>query len=140
MAAPGTDTKNDNGTVKFTTLQGCMGCGNRVSVDQLDPGALEAWRAGMGNVQDLFPRLSASEREALMTGTHAECWDAVAGYADEPEAEEDDMPPCAVCGESAERECAACDNPLCDEHARTTSVPGDTFCQTGVGCQTSYGA
>jgi hypothetical protein len=47
---------------------------------------------------------------------------------------------CKVCGDEAEFECAACDRPLCGEHARTTSVPGDTFCRAGVGCLENYGA
>lgn len=47
---------------------------------------------------------------------------------------------CAVCGGEAERECAACGRPLCDEDARTTSVPGDTFCRAGVGCLENFGA
>jgi hypothetical protein len=42
---------------------------------------------------------------------------------------------CAVCGDEAEYECAICDRLLCEDHARTTSVPGDTFCQPFAGCQ-----
>jgi hypothetical protein len=41
---------------------------------------------------------------------------------------------CAACGEEAAGECVQCDRPLCDEHRRTTSVPGDSFCRIGEGC------
>jgi hypothetical protein len=41
---------------------------------------------------------------------------------------------CSECGEEAVGECIVCDRPLCDEHRRTTSVPGDSFCRTGEGC------
>lgn len=50
---------------------------------------------------------------------------------DEHEAPDD---PCAVCGDEAEADCAICERPLCLEHARTTSVPGESFCETGAGC------
>jgi hypothetical protein len=126
-------TGNPDGSVKFTATMPCMACGNTVAVDRLDPDAVLSWQAG-ALVQDVFPHLSASEREALMTGTHAECW----GEMLPPEAEEVGEPPCAECGEPSEVECAACDRPLCAEHRRTTSVPGDSFCQTGQGCAQPY--
>jgi hypothetical protein len=135
MTARGTITPSIKGTVKFTTS--CPWCHQPVAVDMLDPEALAAYQAGAGAVHDLFPLLSGSEREALMTGTHAKCWEEMW-----PE-EDDDAPagaPCAECGEPSEHECAACDRPLCEEDARTTAVPGDTFCRAGVGCQASYGA
>jgi hypothetical protein len=81
-------TGNPDGSVKFTATMPCMACGNTVAVDRLDPDAVLSWQAG-ALVQDVFPHLSASEREALMTGTHAECWDAVAGG---PEDEAADWP------------------------------------------------
>ena len=44
--------------------------------DAADEGlaGLEAWESGV-LIQDALPELSASEREQLMTGIHAECWD-----------------------------------------------------------------
>jgi hypothetical protein len=123
MAAPGTITANANGTVKFTTIRGCMGCGNSVAVDQLDPAALTAYQAGRGAVQDLFPQLSASEREALMTGTHAECWDTVAGVPDE----EGDDDACAYCEDEAEGQCGNCGQLLCRDHG--TAGDGGWYCR-----------
>lgn len=51
----------------------CMLCGEsgRIVVDEA---GLEAWESGV-LIQDALPELSASEREQLMTGIHAECWD-----------------------------------------------------------------
>jgi hypothetical protein len=43
---------------------------------------------------------------------------------------------CSECGEEAVGECVQCDRPLCDEHRRTTSTPGDSFCRIGEGCAT----
>jgi hypothetical protein len=74
MAVAGTVTKNENGTVRFTTTDPCMGCGVQVAVDQLDPAKVARWRAGEF-VQDVFPDMSAAEREALVSGTHANCFE-----------------------------------------------------------------
>jgi hypothetical protein len=128
MVARGISSMNDNGTARFTTT--CPWCLQPVAVDQLSIEALDAYLAGRLSAATLFPDLSASEREVLVSGTHAKCWE-------EMWPQDDDAPagaPCGVCGEPSRAECAACDIPLCEEHARTTSVPGDTFCQTGVGC------
>lgn len=38
--------------------------------------ALDAYRAG-ALAQQAFPMLSADEREQLISGTHAACWDAL---------------------------------------------------------------
>ena len=77
MAASGTVTKNDNGTVKFITH--CTWCDKPSALDQLDPEALRAYLAREAAVQELFPQMSASEREVLISGTHGECWEAMFG-------------------------------------------------------------
>jgi hypothetical protein len=74
MAARGIVTKNENGTVRFTTTDPCTGCGLQVAVDQLDADKVARWQAGEF-VQDVFPDMSAGEREALVSGTHAKCFD-----------------------------------------------------------------
>jgi hypothetical protein len=86
MAANGTITVNDNGTVRFTSV--CMLCRQPVALDQLDPERVARWQAGEF-VQDVFPDLSAPEREVLVSGSHAECFEKV--FADD-EAGEDDEP------------------------------------------------
>jgi len=35
------------------------------------------------NVQDAFPDLDADQRELLLTGTHAHCWEQIFGSEDE---------------------------------------------------------
>lgn len=82
----GNITENPDGTVRFTTH--CMLCTGPVAVDHLDPGKVACWQAG-ARVQDVFPEMSASEREALVSGSHAECFgNAFADGEDDP----DDFP------------------------------------------------
>lgn len=84
----GTVTPNANGTVRWTAQAGCMGCGIPVAVDQLDAAAVAAWQAG--ELADrAFPNMSAGEREALVSGTHAKCFDEM---FPEEEDDEDDFP------------------------------------------------
>jgi hypothetical protein len=40
----------------------------------LDAEKVEQWRAG-GFIQDLFPELTANQREQIISGTHPKCWD-----------------------------------------------------------------
>jgi hypothetical protein len=82
MAAKGTVTTNENGTARFTAT--CMLCGRPAAVDQLDPARLARWQDGEF-VQDVFPDLSASEREVLVSGSHAECFEAAFPEDDEDE-------------------------------------------------------
>lgn len=75
MTARGTISRNGNGTVRFATQ--CTWCSKPSALDQLDPSALDAYLEGRLSAETLFPGLSASEREVLISGTHAECWDAM---------------------------------------------------------------
>ena len=63
-------------TVKFTTKR-CFVCKKTTTLN-LDKARYDKWKAG-SYVQDAFPRLSASDRELLITGTHSECWEAKFG-------------------------------------------------------------
>jgi hypothetical protein len=72
MAVAGTVTANENGTVRFTTV--CMLCGQPSALDQLDPERVARWQAG-AYARDAFPAMSASEREVLVSGSHAECFE-----------------------------------------------------------------
>jgi hypothetical protein len=80
MAAKGTVTENPDGTVRFTTT--CMLCDQPVAVDRLDPEKVARWQAGEF-VQDVFPDMSASERETLISGSHAKCFDEAFGGDEE---------------------------------------------------------
>jgi hypothetical protein len=86
VAVKGTITQNADGTVRFTAV--CMLCEQPCAVDRLDPEKLAAWQAG-GYVQDLFPERSAAEREALVSGSHAECFGQA--FADDDEDPDDDF-------------------------------------------------
>lgn len=60
----------------------------------ITPEAYEAWLSGEHMVQDLFPYLSADDREFLMTGVTPEEWNAVFGDPDEDDyGEEEDNSP-----------------------------------------------
>lgn len=83
----GTITENPDGTVRFTTH--CMLCTHPVAVDRLDPEKVARWQAGEF-VQDVFPDMSASEREALVSGSHAECF--AGAFAGGEEDDPDDFP------------------------------------------------
>lgn len=59
-------------TVLYSTPE-CMVCG-KGSAMTLDAKAFDAWRAGT-LVQVAFPRLTADERELMISGTHGPCWE-----------------------------------------------------------------
>jgi hypothetical protein len=50
----------------------CIYCGEK-GLLRVSPVALRKYQQG-ALVQDAFPDFSSDEREQLMTGTHAECW------------------------------------------------------------------
>jgi hypothetical protein len=53
----------------------CPLCSNTATVEvRLDE--FEAYQRG-ALVQDAFPTLTASEREVVKTGIHADCWDSL---------------------------------------------------------------
>ena len=51
----------------------CCVCGN-YEVWSMDRELVDRWRGGE-NIQEVFPNMSAGEREVLITGTHPACWD-----------------------------------------------------------------
>jgi len=53
----------------------CLMCGNRGMVWIDDEAGYERWKSRTVDIQDALPSLSADERELLMTGTHAHCWE-----------------------------------------------------------------
>lgn len=50
----------------------CPVCGN-YELWSLDRKAVERWQAGE-NIQNVFPDMSPSDREVMISGTHPECW------------------------------------------------------------------
>lgn len=54
----------------------CFHCGE-TNIITLDFMSYMRWYNGDGLIQDIFPNLSADERELIMTGTHPDCWKAI---------------------------------------------------------------
>ena len=72
-----------NGGIEVTCKE-CPVCGGQMIglfKDVLVP-RFNAWQNGEGDLQDLLPELNENDREALISGTCPECWDAIFG---EPE-------------------------------------------------------
>lgn len=67
-------------TTKFTTKP-CQVC-SETSEFELDTEKLRQWEGG-AFAQDVFPEMSAAEREQLISGTHPACWDELFGEEDE---------------------------------------------------------
>jgi len=51
----------------------CIFCGKPGDEVEVPIDGYMKWIGG-AMVQDAFPNLTADEREALLTGTHAKCW------------------------------------------------------------------
>ena len=62
---------------KIISYKVCPNCnqGNSIEVDLKK---YQQWKSGM-LIQQVFPELSLDEREALQSGYHPECWEAVFG-------------------------------------------------------------
>jgi hypothetical protein len=58
--------------IKITTV--CQGCGSTEEIP-VDEAKYEMWKRRQINIQDAFPRLTASQRERLQTGYCDPCWD-----------------------------------------------------------------
>lgn len=67
----------------------CAFCGKTATLD-LDADKLKKFRAGV-MVQQVFPELSAGDRELLISGTHDECWEKHMKTSDSPDWPEDDF-------------------------------------------------
>lgn len=59
----------------------CIVC-EQTGVVEVDFDGFAAWRAG-AYIQEALPQLDADQRELLMTGTHAHCWDRLFGRDDD---------------------------------------------------------
>ena len=55
------------------TTPSCCVCGKTTSVD-VDRDRYMQWRFGM-LIQSAFPQMSDDDRELLISGTHAKCWE-----------------------------------------------------------------
>ena len=75
MPAVARTEDQDNGLVTVIT-HNCPGCQHPGRVTDVKPAALQAWLDG-AHIQDVMPELSADTRELLISGMHADCWDAL---------------------------------------------------------------
>jgi hypothetical protein len=62
--------------MQLTRKDPLTGISNTLELDITDL-QLTQWQQGLGKIQDIFPNLSADEREFIMTGLTAESWDAL---------------------------------------------------------------
>ena len=69
------------GTVTWVQTKRCIVCGQR-SLIEVDAEGLQRF-CEFATVQDAFPTFDADQRELLITGTHAHCFEAIAGGDDE---------------------------------------------------------
>jgi hypothetical protein len=53
----------------------CRVCGNRGVLEDVAALGFIRWSELGENIQDALPELDADQRELLMTGTHAHCWE-----------------------------------------------------------------
>ena len=60
----------------------CVVCGNRSKLHDVDALGYIRWSELGENIQDALPELDADQRELLMTGTHAHCWEKMWGPDD----------------------------------------------------------
>ena len=60
----------------------CRMCGNNGWVFGVDSRGYMRWNDGEADIQDALPGLDADQRELLMSGTHAHCWEQMWGKED----------------------------------------------------------
>jgi len=59
----------------IVTTRKCQMCGNQSVLHDVDALGFIRWSELGENIQDALPDLDADQRELLMTGTHAHCWE-----------------------------------------------------------------
>jgi hypothetical protein len=59
----------------------CPVCGERSALTGVDALGYLQWDTFGANVQDALPGLDPDQRELLVSGTHAHCWDRLHGGA-----------------------------------------------------------
>ena len=74
------------------TLQfSCPFCRQPSEVSGIDRPTWEAWRRGLtAGIAEVFPALTAGEREILKTGIHPACWDLAFSEEGLEELQDDD--------------------------------------------------
>jgi hypothetical protein len=65
----------------IVTTRKCVMCGNR-SVLEVDDIGFIRWKQRGENILQALPGLDADQRELLISGTHAHCWERMWGPDD----------------------------------------------------------
>ena len=61
----------------------CVVCKERAVVEGVDALGYVRWRELGENILDALPQLDADQRELLISGTHAHCWERMwKGFSD----------------------------------------------------------
>jgi tRNA(Arg) A34 adenosine deaminase TadA len=61
----------------IVTCRPCVVCSNSAILHDVDALGYIRWTELGENIQDALPELDADQRELLMTGTHAHCWETM---------------------------------------------------------------
>lgn len=73
----------------FSVTKQCSWCGDFIVIE-MTYRQHEAYVQRTAYVQDIFPHVSKEDREMLISGTHAHCWNEMFVEIDEDEEEEID--------------------------------------------------
>lgn len=60
----------------------CVVCNKQAVIEGVDALGYIRWSELGENIQDALPELDADQRELLITGTHAHCWEVMWGGDD----------------------------------------------------------
>ena len=63
----------------IVTTQPCRMCGNRSTLHDVDALGYIRWSELGEMIQDALPGLDEDQRELLISGTHAHCWEKMWG-------------------------------------------------------------
>ena len=72
-----------------TMIARCDFCGKKVELKLTVESVNEFFSPNRRNIQDVFPYLSAEERELLLSHTCNECWEKMFSFEDEDEEDEE---------------------------------------------------
>jgi tRNA(Arg) A34 adenosine deaminase TadA len=61
----------------IVTCRPCVVCGSSAILHDVDALGFVQWSELKVNIQDALPDLDPDQRELLMTGTHAHCWETM---------------------------------------------------------------
>jgi hypothetical protein len=78
---------NENEQASFSITKHCSWCDNWIVIE-MSSKQHEAYVERTAYVQDIFPHITKEDREMLISGTHAKCWNEMFLEIDEDEEEE----------------------------------------------------